>query len=339
MANAEVFTSAEELISKRNLLREQAWDKRTNRFTDKEVKQQIINQYDLLRDNWDYVMAYTYFDLLQKQTREINRVFAENSPFIAGVQALTNVTIDSTIKSWYDDVFAIYESMGLDFAYNQAFLLLPDELKADDNTMFTQAEQDDIVRARRRKPRKEIIEDGFYPRRKRGQAIPINRTKYNREAKAFIEARLNEVLPEMSNTMKKNLNTALRKGYDEVIKKGLTGADAERYMRNAIKDSIGKKNLGRAMNIARTETTNLSNWAQTESATQTGLQLKKEWITLRDGKVRDAHYIMDGKSVPQNEYFTVQGYKMFFCGDSSKGAPAGLVCNCRCSLIYHEVRI
>ena len=74
------------------------------------------------------------------------------------------------------------------------------------------------------KERKEIIEDGFYPRRKRGQAIPINRTKYNRKAKAFIEARLNEVLPEMSNTMKKNLNTALRKGYDEVIKKGLTGA-------------------------------------------------------------------------------------------------------------------
>jgi hypothetical protein len=339
MENTDAFTSAEELISKRNLLREQDWDKRANRFTDKEVKQKIINQYDLLRDNWDYVMAYTYFDLLQKQTREINRVFNENSPFISGVQALTNVTIDSAIKSWYDDVFAIYESMGLDFAYNQAFLLLPDELKSDDNTMFTQAEQDDITRARRRKPREEIIKDGFYPQRKRGQAIPINRTGYNRKAKAFVEGRLREVLPEMSNTMKKNLNTALRKGYDDVIRKGLTGADAERYMRKAIKDSIGKKNLGRAMNIARTETTALSNWAQTESASQTGLNLKKEWITTRDGKVRDAHYVMDNKSVPQKEYFSVQGYEMFFPADSSKGAPAGLVCNCRCSLIYHEVKI
>ena len=102
MENTDAFASAEELISKRNLLREQDWDKRANRFTDKEVKQKIINQYDLLRDNWDYVMAYTYFDLLQKQTREINRVFNENSPFISGVQALTNVTIDSIEVYKYD---------------------------------------------------------------------------------------------------------------------------------------------------------------------------------------------------------------------------------------------
>ena len=339
MSRSEVFSSAEELISRRNQLRDQEWEKRINRFNDLEVKQQIINQFDLLRDNWDYVMAYTFFDLLQKQVRSINRVFNENSPFISGVVALTNSTIDSQIKVWYDDVFEIYESLALDFAYNQAFLLLPDDLKGKDNTMFTQAEQDQIARARRRKPRQEIIKDGFYPARKRGQSIPINRTKYNRQAKEFIEQRLNQVLPEMSNTMKKNLNTALRKGYDDVIKKGLTGADAERYMRNAIKDSLGKKNLGRAMNIARTETTALSNWSQEESANQTGLQLEKEWITMRDGKVRDAHYLMDGKRVPKNDYFNVQGYQMFFCGDSSKGAPPRLVCNCRCSLIYHEVRI
>ena len=86
----------------------------------------------------------------------------------------------------------------------------------------------------------------------------------------------------MSNTMKKNLNTALRKSIDQANNLGLTGSKFNNFVSNGISDSLGKKNLGRAMNIARTETTALSNWSLNQSAKQTGLILQKEWITRRD---------------------------------------------------------
>ena len=40
--------------------------------------------------------------------------------------------------------------------------------------------------------------------------------------------------------------------------------------------------------------------------------------------------------VGMNEPFIISGYKMNYPADSSGGAPAGLVCNCRCTLIYNE---
>jgi len=93
------------------------------------------------------------------------------------------------------------------------------------------------------------------------------------------------------------------------------------------------------MNIARTEGSAISNFAMNESAKGTGLSLTKEWLTQRDGKVRNSHLFADGLEVGMNEAFTISGYKMRYPADSGLGAPAGLVCNCRCTLIYHEKRI
>ena len=154
-----------------------------------------------------------------------------------------------------------------------------------------------------------------------------------------MKERLDQVLPDMSKTMKDNLNRSLRKSLDEANKLGLTGRKAERYIADGISKSLGKKNLGRAMNIARTEGTALANWGMNESATLTGLILQKEWITRRDGVVREAHLFMDGDRVGQFEDFNVRGYAMNYPGDSSKGAPAGLVCNCRCAMVFHEQRL
>ena len=337
MKKKNKFESASELINRRNQIRDLDWEKRISRFEHPETKDNIWHSYNQLLSNWDFVMAVAYYDLLKKQVRAINKTLAENPPTISGITSLLNTVIDSSSKEWTDNVIPLYESLTTDFAYLQVELLLPDELK--ENYVYSEQEQEQIRRARRRKPRNLIISEGFHPRRKRGTAIPINQQRYNRSSKQFIEQRLNQVIPEMSNTMKKNLNTALRKAIDEANSLGLTGKKLEEYVSKGISKSLGKKNLGRAMNIARTETTALSNWSLNQSAKQTGLILKKEWITRRDGLVRDAHAFMDYERVDQNEDFNVQGYLMNYPGDSSKGAPAGLVCNCRCSMIFHEVRI
>ena len=208
-----------------------------------------------------------------------------------------------------------------------------------DNTVYTPAEQERIARARRRKPRKEIVEDGFYPRRRGGARLPVNRTAFDREAKAFVQNRLDTFLPDMSRTAKDNLNRALRKSFDEVADLGLTGKKAEDYIRRNISNVIGKKNLGRAMGIARTEGSALSNFAMSQSATQTGLILTKEWLTVRDGNVRDSHIIADGTEINQEEQFIIGGSRMDYPSDSKYGALPKEVINCRCTLIYHERRI
>ena len=332
------FSSARELIERRNALREIKREERVTRFEKAEVKEDIWNAYDKLLGNWDYVLAGAYYDLLKKQVQMISKTLAENSPTTSGIINLLNTQIDrNTILDWKDALIPYYESMATDFAYFQVDILLPEELK--ENFVFNETEQEQILRARRRKPRQVILTQGFYPKRARGVAIPINSTRYNRSAKSFIENRLETFLPDMSMTMKNNLNRALRKSYDEANKLGLVGKEAEDYITKQIGKSLGKKNLGRAMNIARTEGSALSNWSTNESAKETGLILEKEWITRRDGLVRDAHLFMDLVRVKQSSDFTVQGYKMNYPGDSSQGAPAGLVCNCRCSMIFHESRI
>ena len=330
------FESAIELVRRKSMLRDSEWEVRLNRFRTKQARDAVYEEYDKLLGNWDFTLARQYFGLLDSQRKAINKVLAENPPTIAGIEVLVNNAIDNTTNNWKEDLVPVYESMTLDFAFFQTNLLLPDE---KDNTVFTPVEQERITRARRRKPRKEIIEEGFYVRRRGGARLAINRQSFNRESAKFVQNRLDTFLPDMSKTAKKNLNTALRKSFDKANELGLTGRQLENFIRKDISKVIGKKNLGRAMNIARTEGSALSNFAMNESANATGLSLTKQWLTQRDGKVRNSHLFADGLEVGMNEPFIISGYKMNYPADSSGGAPAGLVCNCRCTLIYNEKRI
>lgn len=334
--NEKNFESAIELVRRKQMLRDAEWEVRLKRFRTKQSRNRVYEEYDKLLGDWDFELARQYYGLLDAQRKSINKVLAENPPTIAGIELLVNSAIDNTTNQWKEDLVPVYESMTLDFAFLQTNFLLPDE---KENSVFTPAEQERIARARRRRPRKEIIEEGLYPRRRGGARLPINRQSFNKKSSDFIQKRLDTFLPDMSKTAKNNLNRALRKSFDEATELGLTGRKMENYMRKEISKVIGKKNLGRAMNIARTEGSALSNFAMNESANATGLSLTKEWLTQRDGKVRNSHLVADGLEVGMNEAFTISGYKMRYPADSGLGAPAGLVCNCRCTLIYHEKRI
>jgi len=334
--NEKNFESAVELIRRKKMLRDGEWEVRLNRFRTKQSRSRVYEEYDKLLGDWDFELARQYYGLLDAQRKSVNKVLAENPPTIAGIELLVNNAIDNTTNQWKEDLVPVYESMTLDFAFLQTNFLLPDE---KDNAVFTPSEQERITRARRRRPRKEIIEEGLYPRRRGGARLPINRQSFNKESSKFIQNRLDTFLPDMSKTAKTNLNRALRKSFDEATELGLTGRKFENYMSKEISKVIGKKNLGRAMNIARTEGSALSNFAMNESATATGLSLSKEWLTQRDGRVRDSHLFADGLEVGMNEAFVISGYKLRYPADSGLGAPAGLVCNCRCTLIYHEKRI
>lgn len=94
----------------------------------------------------------------------------------------------------------------------------------------------------------------------------------------------------------------------------------------------------RATMIARTETIAASNLGSRAGAKATGLPLVKEWVATRDKRTRDSHEHAEeqysANPIPLDDPFTVSNNSLMFPGDSSLGASAGEVVNCRCTEVY-----
>lgn len=68
------------------------------------------------------------------------------------------------------------------------------------------------------------------------------------------------------------------------------------------------------------------------TAAQLTGKITKTWISQRDNKVRSAHRHLDGKTVPIDQPFYVNGVPIRFPGDPL--APIELIIQCRCFLKY-----
>lgn len=120
------------------------------------------------------------------------------------------------------------------------------------------------------------------------------------------------------------------------IDKGLP-LDADTINRLVSKYSDSLLQL-RGETIARTEALQSLNQAQHmafQQAIDEGAinqsNVKRYWDSSGDARVRDSHRAMEGQEVGTNEPFaTPGGFKMMFPGDSSLGAPASEIINCRC---------
>jgi len=64
------------------------------------------------------------------------------------------------------------------------------------------------------------------------------------------------------------------------------------------------------------------------------IKAKKTWRTRGDDRVRPAHAAANGQTLGVDDPFIVMGQRLQYPGDSSLGATAANVCNCRCSAIY-----
>lgn len=99
----------------------------------------------------------------------------------------------------------------------------------------------------------------------------------------------------------------------------------------------------RARVIAQTESLRMTNQARREAVRQTaviaGFDLTKStktWQTTLDGRERPTHRALDGQTVGMDEPFTSpSGARLMHPGDTSLGAPAEELVNCRCSIIYN----
>ena len=89
----------------------------------------------------------------------------------------------------------------------------------------------------------------------------------------------------------------------------------------------------RALDLAENGANIIADYGDYENAVEDGYT-KKQWHTMRDSKVRDTHVLMEGKTIPINDYFDVNGSKMRYPHDLSMNPDISEISNCRCSCSY-----
>lgn len=92
----------------------------------------------------------------------------------------------------------------------------------------------------------------------------------------------------------------------------------------------------RSQTIAATEVAAANNYGSHEAAKASDLTLNKVWLATEDGHTRATHSEADGQTVGLDEPFEVGGSQLMYPGDSSMGADASEVVNCRCTQYYQR---
>ena len=89
----------------------------------------------------------------------------------------------------------------------------------------------------------------------------------------------------------------------------------------------------RAIFVAENEANTTFNYLEYKKAVKSG-KTKKRWVTMRDRHVRHTHQLVDGKTIGINDVFLVGDSEMFYPKDTTFGASANEIVNCRCSIKY-----
>jgi len=142
-----------------------------------------------------------------------------------------------------------------------------------------------------------------------------------------------DILIELQEELALEISTTTANAVTKAVQDGLiNGLSVNQIAENI--DQIAAFGFGRAMNIARTESTRAVNRSSVESYRQasqeTGLNIQKEWLASFDGNTRDTHADLDGQRVGVDESWRTENGETMYPGGF--GDPAE-DCNCRCSVI------
>ncbi len=134
----------------------------------------------------------------------------------------------------------------------------------------------------------------------------------------------------------------------QILYQGITDELSIPQISALIRDTLDDGNKIRATRIARTEIIAASNAGSQAGAAATGLNLVKTWLPTQDSRTRHGdnrggfnhRAVVDGmQGIAMDQPYTVSNQKLMFPGDTSLGASAGNIINCRCSEIYDTVTV
>lgn len=165
------------------------------------------------------------------------------------------------------------------------------------------------------------------------------RTTVARKAGGSIEARIDDWLKKNAGKRITGITESQRKRITAEIAKGeKAGLGVQQIARNLDKFYLEDIIPNRALVIAQTEIGSATNWAQynvAQEAAAMDVPMEKEWLSLRDDRVRDDHRSANGQRQPMDEPFLVGDDELMYPSDPS-GSPEEVI-NCRCSVLYHVV--
>jgi len=356
-ANKEAEKVKEEKSEKFDLY---GWEEPTTKFiglptvkamqTDEE-KAAYWKSIDSLRQKWEDTFQTVYAKELNRQRRAISKAIAGSSTLDA-MQTNIDIVIEDT--KFDKELLPLFYSLTDDFSVRTYDNLFPknDAFKAADpvdlgvtvteeqaiRTVFdTLAE---LLPAGR--TLKKIVDNGFY----RGQReVPpaVGTVFQDGQSASFLQENAKSVMKDLNNTTKKRVSTIVAKALKEFEDLGIVNPvagtpEGDKFFKELSKNIntvLGGQSLNRAKTIARTEVVKASSWSQQRAAKSTGKRLEKEWVSQRDGVVREAHFILDNQRVPADSFYLYNGIKLDFPADPK--APAALTVNCRCTEAYIEV--
>ncbi len=336
------------------------WEEPTTKFiglptvksmqTDEE-KAAYWKSIDSLRQKWEDTFQTVYAKELNRQRRAISKAIAGSSTLDA-MQTNIDIVIEDT--KFDKELLPLFYSLTDDFSVRTYDNLFPknDAFKAADpvdlgvtvteeqaiRTVFdTLAE---LLPAGR--TLKKIVNDGFY----RGQReVPpaVGSVFQDGQSASFLQENAKSVMKDLNDTTKKRVSTIVAKALKEFEDLGVVNPvagtpEGDKFFNQLAKNIntvLGGQSLNRAKTIARTEVVKASSWSQQRAAKSTGKRLEKEWVSQRDGVVREAHFILDNQRVPADSFYLYNGIKLDFPADPK--APAALTVNCRCTEAYIEV--
>ena len=156
------------------------------------------------------------------------------------------------------------------------------------------------------------------------------RDKFWAELKDWNRFKAAEEVTKVQATTKRKLGKIIQKGMSE----GLSHRD--------IADNIAKiRAIGtanRAILIARTETHTAAVHSFHTAVRSTGFRTRRTWTSSFDKRTRPEHRKANNQKRIDDEPFKVWGELLMYPGDSSLGASAKNVGNCRCVEQYNVVR-
>lgn len=146
----------------------------------------------------------------------------------------------------------------------------------------------------------------------------------------FVQSWINRWAVEKVTEITDTTREALRQVVGQGIAEGQTSPEIARSIRGMYGHWTDETmDVRRSLMIARTESGSAANYAQQAAAeavqSETGLRIEKTWVSSRDDRVRDSHWLVDGETVPLDQPFSN--------GLMQPGDPDGSaadVINCRC---------
>lgn len=144
---------------------------------------------------------------------------------------------------------------------------------------------------------------------------------------------LDDMLGMTRNLLVRIPDEIYRRIMDELAASSALGEDAGRQAARVedILNVTGSENWpARARTIAVTEVNRVYAMGQQAAAMRSHMVLSKSWSSRDDARVRRAHVLADGQTVPLMQPFIVADEPLMFPGDP-RGRPSNVI-NCRCRL-------